>query len=137
MHSRNALRFPTSFRNRFLRFLLDFRGLRTSKIVLPCTREHDFRKIAVFVFGPHFGQMLGDFTSVLDPKSQQKHLRKRFRENIGFPSPFLVVFHDFWTPFGTPFRTPNHLKTLLGPRLGPSRASGVDLEPQDYPRIDS
>ena len=94
----------------FLRFLVDFRGLRTSKIVLSPTPEHDFRKIAVFVFGPHFGQIFGDFTSVLDPKSQQKHLRKRFRENLGFRSPFLLVFHDFWTPFGTPFRTQNHLK---------------------------
>ena len=62
----------------FLRFLINFRGLGTSKIVLPCTREHDFRKIAVFVFGPPFGQIFGDFTSVLDPKSRQKHLRKRF-----------------------------------------------------------
>ena len=82
--------------------------------MLPCTREHDFRKIAVFVVGPHFGQISGDFTSVLDPKSQQKHLRKRFRENLGFRSPFFVVFHDFWTPFGTPFGSQNHPKTLPG-----------------------
>ena len=51
----------------FLRFLLNFRGLRTSKIVLPCTREHDFRKIAVFAPGSPFGAISAEKTSVFCP----------------------------------------------------------------------
>ena len=114
----------------FLRFLLNFRGVRTSEIMLTPTREHYFRKMAVFVFGPHVGEIYGDFTTVLDPQSQPKHFRKRFRENLVFRSPFLVVFHDLGTPLGTllaPQITPKHCRDAPGQHLGRSEASGVDF----------
>ena len=91
----------------FHRFLLNFRGLRTSKSMLPCTREHDFRKITVFVPGPLLGPISCDFTSVFDPQNHKKRCRKRSWKTSGFLTSFLLVFGDFGDPFGSPLRAQN------------------------------
>ena len=76
----------------FLRFLLDFRGLRTSKIVLSPTPEHDFRIIAVFVFGPHSGVIFGDFTSVFfTPKIIKNGAENYPEKTSGFLTSFFIV----------------------------------------------
>ena len=81
----------------FLRFLLNFRGLQTSKIMLPCTREHYFREIAVFVFGPPFGWILAHFCLISDPKTLQNGLRDPLEKKLTFG----IYFIDFLVDLGT------------------------------------
>ena len=84
----------------FLRFLLNFRGLRTSIIVLPCTREHDPREIAVFVFGPPCRWILAHFHLIFDPKTLQNGLRDPLEKKVDFWYLFCRFFGRFLGPFG-------------------------------------
>ena len=84
----------------FLRFLLNFRDLRTSIIVLPCTREHDPRQIAVFVFGPPCRWLLAHFHLIFDPKTLQNGLRDPLEKKIDFWYLFCRFFGRFLGPFG-------------------------------------
>ena len=68
----------------FLRFLLNFRGLRTSGIVLSPTAEHYFREIAVFVFGPPCRWILLRFHLIFDPKTLRNGLRDPFEKKVDF-----------------------------------------------------
>ena len=83
----------------FLRFLLNFRGLRTSGIVLSPTAEHYFREIAVFVFGPPFGWILPHFGLIFDQKTLQNGLLDPLEKKIDF----WYLFYRFFGRFGAPF----------------------------------
>ena len=85
----------------FLRFLLNFRGLRTSIIVLPCTREHDPRKIAVFVFGPPCRWILAHFHLIFEPKTLQNSLRDPLEKKVDFWYLFCRFGGRFLGPFGS------------------------------------
>ena len=79
----------------FLRFLLNFRGLRTSGIVLTPTREHDFREIAVFVFGPLFRWILAHFGFICDPQKLRNGLRDPLEKKVDFWYLFCRILGQF------------------------------------------
>ena len=90
----------------FLIFLLNFRGLRTSIIVLPCTREHDPREIAVFVFGPPCRWILANFHLMFDPQTLNMASGTLSRKNRLLVSIFLIfgsISGPIWPPWGGNF----------------------------------
>ena len=70
----------------FFWFLFNFRGLRTSGIVLAPTAQYYFREIAVFVFGLHSRWILAHFDIIFDPKTLQKGLRDPVEKRSTFGS---------------------------------------------------
>ena len=71
--------------------------------MLPCTREHDFRKIAVFAPGSDFRRFLVDFSSLLAPKTLQNDLQKRLQKSMQIFIKLLSILGSIWDPFWDPF----------------------------------
>ena len=118
----------------FLRFLLNFRGLRTWEIVLTPTRQHYFREIAFFVFGPPFGWILPDYGLIFDQKNAPKWAPGPSREKNRFWVPIYTYFIDFLVdfgahlaPLGRSFSRKNHDRHWGNALFGPPGRPGVDF----------
>ena len=83
-------------------FVVVFEVLRTSKSMLPCTGEHESRKIAVFAPGSDFRWFLVAFSSLLAPKTLQNDLPKRLQKSMQIYIELLSIFGSIFDPFLDP-----------------------------------
>ena len=100
--------------------------------MLPPTREHDFRNIAVFVFGPPFRVIFDDFTSVLHPEVNKNNSEHAFKKSLVFDGLFVSFRMTLGTLWGTllapkitPKPLPGRSRGALGPPRIPPRAPGA------------
>ena len=104
------------------RFWVVLGYLRTLKSMLPCTREHDFRKIAVFAPGSDFRWFLVDFSSLLAPKTLQNDLPKRLQKSMQIFIELLSIFGSILDPVWDPKIWKNSQKIYWNQKLSFSGA---------------
>ena len=104
--------FRSHFASIFCWLLVDFKSFETLKIVLPCRREHDFCKIAVFTWDfKTMKQTINNCQKNVAKSSEnrayklpvfQEHMVGiRLQKPLYFLLKFCRFFHRFWDPKST------------------------------------
>ena len=108
MHSRNALRFPTSFRNRFFEISDRFSRSPDLKTRAPVYTGTRFSKNRRFRFRTSFGMDSSSFWHHFRPQNAPKWAPGPSREKSRLFVPILSIFWSIsgtiWPPWGGNFR---------------------------------
>ena len=103
MHSRNALRFPTSFRNRFSKISAQFSRSPNLKNRAPAYTGTPFPKNRRFRFRTSFWTDFWWFYLRFGPQKSTKTPPKTLSKHIDFFIAVFLRFGPLWGPFGEPF----------------------------------
>ena len=74
------------------RFFVDFRSLKSLKLVLPPAREHNFYKTRIFDFIAKMGSKILVFQAQIPLKIEENRRQKRSLQTRPFVTPFLFIF---------------------------------------------